>query len=175
MHNKRYTNIVASALREYFETGSTKATEELYGHDDKLRKACFVTLKKANGQLRGCIGSIKARYKNLTTEIIKNAVAAAMHDPRFAPVKPKELKNLKISVEVLDKPEEISPDALPDPQEYGLIIEEAGTNKRGVLLPGIEGIDSPEQQVQIIRRKAGIQQSGFDDLKLFKFKTEKYE
>jgi AmmeMemoRadiSam system protein A len=175
MHNKRYTNIVASALREYFETGSTKATEELYGHDDKFRKACFVTLKNANGQLRGCIGSIKARYKNLTTEIIKNAVAAAMHDPRFAPVKPKELKNLKISVEVLDKPEEISPDALPDPLKYGLIIEQTATGKRGVLLPGIEGVIEPEQQVDIIKRKAGIQEAGFDGLRLFKFKTQKYE
>jgi AmmeMemoRadiSam system protein A len=175
MQNKRYTNIVASALKEYFETGSTKATETLFEHEHKVRKSCFVTLKKPNGELRGCIGSIRPRYKNLSIEIIRNAVAAAMHDPRFAPVKPEELKALKVSVEVLDDPQEINPDELPDPKEYGLIIDQTNKGKRGVLLPGIEGVDKPEQQVDIIKRKAGIYQPGFDGLKLFKFKTQKYE
>ena len=43
---------------------------------------------------------------------------------------------------------------LPDTKRYGVIV----TNgfRRGLLLPDLEGVDTPEQQVSIAMQKAGI-------------------
>lgn len=64
---------------------------------------CFVTLTK-HGSLRGCIGYIEG-IKPLYQAIIDNARNAALGDPRFPNVTPDELKDLKVEVSVLTKPE----------------------------------------------------------------------
>ena len=70
--------------------------------------AAFVTInKRHNNQLRGCIGSLQA-YRPLYEDIIANAQAAALHDPRFPPLKPEELKDINIEVSVLSEPKPIS-------------------------------------------------------------------
>lgn len=61
--------------------------------------ASFVTLTQ-RGQLRGCIGSLEAR-RSLLSDIQANAVAAALHDPRFAPLTLAELANIEIEVSLL--------------------------------------------------------------------------
>jgi AmmeMemoRadiSam system protein A len=61
--------------------------------------ACFVTLNQ-QGQLRGCIGSLLAR-RTLLADVKANAVAAALQDPRFAPLAPAELAITRIEVSVL--------------------------------------------------------------------------
>jgi len=66
--------------------------------------AAFVTInKRPSNQLRGCIGSLQA-YRPLYKDIIANAQAAALHDPRFPPLKPEELKDIAIEVSVLSEP-----------------------------------------------------------------------
>lgn len=66
------------------------------------RAACFVTLKK-NGDLRGCIGSVRAQ-RSLGEDLAINAVAAATRDPRFPPVTADELPALEIEVSLLSEP-----------------------------------------------------------------------
>ncbi len=61
--------------------------------------ACFVTLTQ-KGRLRGCIGSIQAR-RPLAQDVQANAVAAALHDPRFPPLAAKELEYTQIEVSLL--------------------------------------------------------------------------
>jgi hypothetical protein len=61
--------------------------------------ASFVTLTE-RGELRGCIGNLTPR-EPLFRSVIDNAVAAALHDPRFAPVQPVELAGLEVEVSVL--------------------------------------------------------------------------
>jgi AmmeMemoRadiSam system protein A len=68
-------------------------------------RGCFVTLTKRGG-LRGCIGYIEP-IKPLYEAVIDNAKNAALQDPRFAPVGPNELSEIKIEVSVLTKPEPI--------------------------------------------------------------------
>jgi len=58
--------------------------------------ACFVTLTQ-QGQLRGCIGSLQA-HRSLLVDVKANAVAAALHDPRFAPLAALGLVPLAASV-----------------------------------------------------------------------------
>ena len=63
----------------------------------------FVTLT-VKGKLRGCIGYIEG-IKPLYQAIIDNAKNAALGDPRFPNVPPKELDDIKVEVSVLTKPE----------------------------------------------------------------------
>src|SRR5512146_2616910 len=51
--------------------------------------ASFVTLT-VRGQLRGCIGALEP-YQPLAEDVREHAVAAALEDPRFPPVRPEEL------------------------------------------------------------------------------------
>jgi AmmeMemoRadiSam system protein A len=58
--------------------------------------AVFVTLKE-RGNLRGCIGSLIA-HRSLLDDIISNAKSAAFGDPRFPPLKERELEQIKIEL-----------------------------------------------------------------------------
>lgn len=64
--------------------------------------ATFVTLT-LKGKLRGCIGSLSSTDP-LAESIRRNAVHAALHDPRFAPLAEKELDQIVIEVSVLTEP-----------------------------------------------------------------------
>jgi AmmeMemoRadiSam system protein A len=61
--------------------------------------ACFVTLTQQE-QLRGCIGTLEAR-RSLLADVKSNAVAAALQDPRFAPLTLTELLSTELEVSVL--------------------------------------------------------------------------
>lgn len=73
--------------------------------------ASFVTITINGNKLRGCIGSLTA-YRKLYLDVIHNAKSAAMHDPRFPPLTPKEFEHIQIEVSILTDPESISYDSL---------------------------------------------------------------
>jgi AmmeMemoRadiSam system protein A len=58
--------------------------------------ASFVTLT-IEGGLRGCIGALEA-YQPLAEDVREHALAAALQDPRFPPVGPRELGQIRIEV-----------------------------------------------------------------------------
>lgn len=119
----------------------------------RSRTGVFVSLK-LNGQLRGCIGTTGPTRKNIAEEIIHNAISAGTQDPRFFPVEEDELENLVYSVDVLKEPEPIKSIDQLDAKKYGVIVR-AG-RRSGLLLPNLEGVDTPEKQVSIALQKAGI-------------------
>ncbi|HEX8177352.1 MAG TPA: AmmeMemoRadiSam system protein A [Pyrinomonadaceae bacterium] len=135
------------------------------------RAACFVSIKTDEGELRGCIGTIEPSQDSLAEEIIANAISAATRDPRFPPVSADELSHLRYSVDVLYEPEPATFDDL-DPKVYGVIVEDAGGTRRGLLLPDIEGVKTASQQVEIAARKAGIRPG--TPLKLSRFRVERF-
>ena len=113
----------------------------------------FVSLH-INGRLRGCIGTIAPTQENVAWEIVCNAVSACSRDPRFPPVGADELDALEYSVDVLGRPEAVdSPDQL-DPRQYGVIV--SCGQRRGLLLPDLDGVDTVEEQLDIARQKGGI-------------------
>ncbi|QAT50641.1 AmmeMemoRadiSam system protein A [Caproiciproducens sp. NJN-50] len=117
------------------------------------RAGVFVSLKK-DGRLRGCIGTIQATQSCVAEEIICNAVSAGLRDPRFEPVGEEELPKLVYSVDVLGEAE---PAAFPgglDPARYGVIVRSG--ERCGLLLPDLPGVSTPQEQVSIALRKAGI-------------------
>lgn len=135
------------------------------------RAACFVSIKTLAGDLRGCIGTIEPIKESLEAELIANAINAATRDPRFPPVSPAELANLRYSVDVLSAPETTRFEEL-DPKIYGVIVEDENGIRRGLLLPDIEGVETAQQQVEIATRKAGIRPG--TPLKLFRFRVERF-
>ena len=116
----------------------------------------FVTLRRLDGELRGCIGTIEPMRSNVAEEIIHNAMSAATRDPRFPGVLRSELRDLKYGVDILSVPERVSGLEDLDSQVYGVIVETVDGSRRGLLLPRIEGIDSAEEQWLAVHSKAGI-------------------
>lgn len=129
----------------------------------------FVSLKK-DGKLRGCIGTIGPTQNNIALEITHNAISAGIHDPRFEAVSEEELPELAYSVDILGKPEKIDTMAELDPKRYGVIVSQG--NRRGLLLPNLEGINTPEQQVEIALQKAGI--GRLEDFEMERFEVVRY-
>ena len=117
------------------------------------RAGAFVSLKKF-GQLRGCIGTIAPVRRNIAEEIIYNAISSGTQDPRFDPVKEDELGSLVYSVDILNDPEPIDSMNELDVVRYGVIVRSG--RRSGLLLPNLEGVDTPEKQVTIALQKAGI-------------------
>ncbi|MEW6574004.1 MAG: AmmeMemoRadiSam system protein A, partial [Bacillota bacterium] len=123
------------------------------------------------GLLRGCIGTIEPTQANIVEEVVENAVSAATRDSRFDPVSPAEVPDLDVTVDVLGEPETVSGLDDLDPKRYGVIVSRG--SRRGLLLPDLEGIDTPEQQVSIARRKAGIDPE--ETVKLERFLVTRYQ
>lgn len=160
-----YVSLARLSIETYVKEGMfAKLPNNLPNEMTANRAGVFVSLKKY-GQLRGCIGTISPVTKSIADEILKNAVSAAMEDPRFPPISEEELEDLVYSVDVLSEAEPISSMNDLDVNRYGVIVS-AG-RRRGLLLPNLEGITTVEQQVNIAKKKAGIYDNEQVDLERF--------
>ena len=72
----------------------------------KEKRGTFVTITTKEGSLRGCIGHIEP-VMTIFDGVTSNSIQAAFHDPRFLPLEPSELGNIKIEVSILSNPKEI--------------------------------------------------------------------
>jgi AmmeMemoRadiSam system protein A len=163
--------LAREAVETFVRSGQILGPPASTGEFLSAQTPCFVSLKTLNGELRGCIGTIEPARDTLAQEIIANAISAANNDPRFEPVRPEELGNLRYSVDVLFPPEETVLEDL-DPSVFGVIVEDESGARRGLLLPDIPGIDNAQQQVEIAARKAGIGRD--ESIRLWRFKVERY-
>lgn len=99
----------------------------------KENRGAFVTIQK-KGQLRGCIGYIEGRGP-LHKTIEEMAEAAAFRDPRFAPVKEKELPELEIEISVLTPLKKITDVNEIEVGKHGIYIKSGWYS--GLLLPQV--------------------------------------
>ena len=134
-------------------------------------RAVFVTLRDREGNLRGCVGNLKPRFRNVAEETWNLAREAAFRDQRFGPLSPEEWGDTRIEVSVVDPLEEVASVEALDPRRYG-VVAESPDGRRGALLPDIEGIDSVARQLAIVRRKAGIEPS--EPVRLWRFTVRKF-
>jgi AmmeMemoRadiSam system protein A len=95
-------------------------------------RGAFTTLHIA-GALRGCIGYVLPS-QSLYATVAETARAAALDDPRFAPVTPAEAPHLKIEISVLSLPQLIRAEDVVVGQ-HGLVVTQG--NRRGLLLPQV--------------------------------------
>ena len=117
------------------------------------RAGVFVSLKK-RGELRGCVGTICGVASCVGEEIIGNAVSAGVGDPRFFPVELGELSDISFSVDVLGEAFVVTDRGVLDVVRFGVIVSSG--DRRGLLLPDLGGVDTPEEQISIALSKAGI-------------------
>jgi AmmeMemoRadiSam system protein A len=103
--------------------------------DQVLKEKCgaFVTIHK-KGNLRGCIGNIIGTLP-LWETVRKMAVAASLHDPRFAPLSPDELEDIDIEISVISPFEKINDIEKIEVGKHGLFIRQG--YYQGLLLPQV--------------------------------------
>ncbi len=95
-------DLARSVLRERFQGRPVPANlEERFSHRPRLlqKSGVFVTLRKS-GELRGCIGSIVG-VEPLCRGVAANALNAAFADPRFPPLRERELDGVEIEISVM--------------------------------------------------------------------------
>lgn len=141
---------VAAALR-----GTYEHPPLLTGDYLNVSRGVFVTIHRRNGKLRGCMGTLEPVCPNIVAETWRNARLAALHDDRFAPVKAAELSGLRFEVSVLHACEEVALGHELDPRRYGVVVSTAD-GRRGLLLPGLKEIRTPEGQLRIAMAKGRI-------------------
>ncbi len=118
------------------------------------RAGAFVTLKR-DGELRGCIGHMRADLP-LYDAVRQMAVAAATSDPRFPPLTAAELDQIEIEISVLSPLRRITDPERIEVGVHGLLIYQGG--QQGVLLPQVpvEQGWNREQFLDNLCAKAGL-------------------
>ncbi len=140
--------------------------------------ASFVTLTK-NDELRGCIGSLQS-YQSLADDVRANAIAAAFHDTRFAPLSRDEYDKIKVEVSVLSPMQVVDFSSQDDllsqlrPNIDGVVLEYAG--HRGTFLPQVwEQIPDKQSFLNQLKLKAGLPVDFWDSsLKIQRYQVSKY-
>ena len=155
-----YVALARRSLNEFINNDKIiTADDSISSELTNNRAGVFVSLH-LNGSLRGCIGTINPVQKNIAEEIIGNAIAAGVRDPRFMPVTMRELEELEISVDVLSEAEPIDDKSLLDVKKYGVIVRQG--DKQGLLLPNLDGVDTVDKQLEIALSKACIDTASKD-------------
>ena len=121
----------------------------------------FITLTR-RGQLRGCIGSLEA-YQPLAEDVRLHAIAAALKDPRFPPVKEEELGGIRIEVSRLTHPVPLEYTDAGDllsklrPHVDGVILRD-DSFRRATFLPQVwEKIPDPAEFLCNLCYKMGVE------------------
>jgi len=135
-----------------------------------VKAGAFVTLRQ-KGHLRGCIGHIIGQ-KPLGQTVVEMAAAAATQDPRFPPVKPAEIKELKYEISVLTPLAPCAPDQVRVGVD-GLLLQMGGYS--GLLLPQVPGEQgwNREQFLDGLCQKAGLPPGAWRDprARLYRFQA----
>lgn len=117
-------------------------------------RGAFVTLH-AQGRLRGCIGTFRAR-EPLFRVVREMVLSAALHDPRFRPVTAGELPELELEISALTPLVEVADIEEIKVGIHGLYITRGYAS--GVLLPqvAVEYGWDPEEFLCHTCEKAGL-------------------
>ena len=140
--------------------------------------ATFVTIK-IDGELRGCIGSLKAHH-SLMNDLQNNATAAAFEDPRFSPLTKDELDQATIEISLLGDAEPIDfsdeEDALAKlhPHVDGIIF--MCGRYRSTFLPQVwEQLPTPSMFMAHLKQKAGLAPDFWsNDVLLYRYAVQKF-
>ena len=162
-------NLLYSVARNSILAGLTRGEPlgiRVEAFPDGLQEigAAFVTLNRG-GELRGCMGTLKA-YRPLVKDVAHNAFAAAFRDSRFDLVSSEEMKDLEIKVSVLSDPELVEVDSEEElleairPGVDGIILE--WDDLKATFLPSVwEQLPEPEVFLQALKNKAKFPGGGW--------------
>lgn len=177
-HGTTLLRIAAASIKRGAVHNST-INIDLSSFPDSLQEngACFVTIEKNGGALRGCIGSLET-HQPLVKDCADNALKAAFKDPRFPRVTEEELPHLSLHISVLSPSFAMTfkdqDDLLAQlrPNIDGLIIQDGGM--RSLFLPSVwEKIENKDQFLAHLKLKAGMRADHWSPtFKAWRFITE---
>lgn len=133
---EKAVKLARKSIERYLETKNIMY-EKLEGVFAEKRGVFTTLLKK--GELRGCIG-FPHPIKRLDEAIVESAIAAAVDDPRFEPVRLSEMDEIEVEVTILTPPEKISAKPKDIPKfieigKHGLMVKLGPFS--GLLLPQV--------------------------------------
>lgn len=123
------------------------------------KRGVFVTLHAKSGELRGCVGYIEP-VEELLSAVAENALAAAIHDDRFPPVREEELDDLEIEISVLSAPQRVEAEKIK--QGDGVVLKK-GLNKSTYLPQVWEQIQDKEIFLSSLCQKASLSADCWQD------------
>jgi uncharacterized protein len=176
--------ILLRLARQALESGVRRQPLELLELDSlpgQLREpgATFVTLTERE-LLRGCVGALEA-YQPLAEDVREHAIAAALEDYRFPPVRPEEAPWIKIEISRLTSPiplEYDKPEDLPRllrPAIDGVVLRD-GT-RRATFLPQVwEKLPDPREFLGHLCNKMGLDGNTwcYHKLQVFTYQVEEF-
>jgi AmmeMemoRadiSam system protein A len=130
--------------------------------DSRPHGGVFVTLHKS-GRLRGCMGTLDSRAP-LAEAIRHAAYCAATQDPRFQPVTPSELSDLKIEVSIMSDPQPMGDIENLQLGQHGILVRRG--LQRGLFLPQVaveHHLDKETFLARCCAEKAGIPAEAWRD------------
>jgi hypothetical protein len=139
--------------------------------------ATFVTLRWKDDRLQGCIGSIEPRRK-LVDDVAHNVVAAALIDPRAAPLTLPEVDELIVEVSILSPLEEVrfqdEASALEAIRDAGVVLGWKG--RRATFLPVMwQRLGGAREFLRQLKLKAGLSPDFWNhEIQLFRYTVEKH-
>ena len=168
---KTLLRIARETLKSYLQTG--KVPHYSFSEPGLLQKvAAFVTLRRRDGELRGCIGRIEVT-EPLYRTVQECAISAATRDYRFQPMRnATELDDLIIEISVLSPFHRVQDTNEIQVGKHGLMIRQ-GYNS-GLLLPQVasERGWSREEFLRAVCMKAGLPSDAWRRAELYAFTAE---
>jgi AmmeMemoRadiSam system protein B/AmmeMemoRadiSam system protein A len=166
---EKLLTIARKTVNEYVKN---KKTPDFTIENEILQKKCgaFVTLKKKNGALRGCIGHIVAEQP-LFLVIRDMAIAAATQDYRFPPVASSELDDIEIEISVLTPMQRVNNVDEIKVGRDGLLIKRGYMS--GLLLPQVP-VEQGWDKATFLEHtcyKAGLPADAWKSSELWKFQA----
>lgn len=153
-------------------TGRDYSPPDTLPEELTLPRGVFVTLKR-NGELRGCIGTLRPNGP-LASNVAGIARSAALNDPRFIPVSEPELDELEYEISVLTPMQVLRDWRDVRPGTDGLLI--IGPDGRsGVLLPQVpvEQGWTRQEFLEGVCMKAGLEPEAYlGDVVLYRFQAQ---
>ncbi len=144
--------------------GSDPGTAGSLPAADRPHGGVFVTLHLRQ-RLRGCMGTLDAQMP-LGEAVRQAAVCAAAEDPRFSPVEPHELPELRIEVSILSEPRPMADLAELEIGRHGILVRRGA--QRGLFLPQVAVEHKLDKETFLARcctEKAGLPPDAWKDPK----------
>ncbi|MBD3798342.1 MAG: AmmeMemoRadiSam system protein A [Epsilonproteobacteria bacterium] len=180
MNGSLYLMIAREAILSTFQHTEFDVERLKKNYPELTRSgATFVTLTE-NNRLRGCIGSLVA-HRSLIDDLISNARSAAFRDPRFKPLAPEEIDQIRVEVSLLTPPQKVEYTSIDElrtlirPQVDGVILRLG--NHQATFLPQVwEDLDDFDEFFAHLGHKAGL---GSDPLsyepEIYTYQVEKFK
>lgn len=131
---QRLLRLARTSIESTLEGRAQEVRPDDFDEDLRRPAGAFVTLRTKRGDLRGCIGSIRA-MEPLYRAVATSAVSAAFRDPRFFPVRKEEMVQLDLEISVMGPIEPVSDVSDIEVGRDGLIISLG--RFAGLLLPQV--------------------------------------